>query len=236
MTTCLQIIQSVAKRVGVGSPSVVLSSSDLQIQQLLELANEEGQEAARRYPWTALQNEVSFTTLAVEDQGAVQTIAPGLNYIINDTIWNRTLRRPVFGPQAPQNWQQQKAFAINGPWSSYRVKAGHIFMYPVPVAGQSCFFECITKNWATDTTGVTGKTEFTADDDIILFDDSIFKLGVIWRFKQVKGFEYAEDFKKYENQILDAMARDGGKDWLSLTNTKYDIFPGVIVPAGSWAL
>jgi hypothetical protein len=41
--TCLQIIQSVCKRVGIASPSFVVASSDLQILQILELANEEGQ-------------------------------------------------------------------------------------------------------------------------------------------------------------------------------------------------
>lgn len=34
--------------------------------------------------------------------------------------------------------------------------------------------------------------------------------------------------------MLNAIARDGGRDMLNLDNAKYDIFPGVVVPAGSW--
>lgn len=236
MTTPLSIIQSASQRMGLTSPTYAAGSSDLIVLQMFALLNEEGQELARRYPWTALQNEGTFATLAAEDQGAVSAIASGLNYIINDTIWNRSLRRPVFGPRTPQEWQQSKAFAINGPWSSYRIKGGHLYMYPTPTAGQSCYFDYLTKNWATDSTGVTGKEALTVDTDLVLLDDNLLTIGLIWRFKQAKGLEYAEDYNKYERQVLDAMARDGGKDRLSLTNTKYDIFPGVVVPAGSWNL
>jgi len=59
-------------------------------------------------------------------------------------------------------------------------------------------------------------------------------LGTIWRWKKLKGFDYAEDFNVYERRIMDAMSKDGSKDWLSLSNTKYDIFPGIVVPSGSW--
>ena len=235
MTTCLQTIQSVAKRLGLPSPTVAVGSTDTTVLQLVELANEEGKEQAKRYPWTVLQSEAAYTTLAAEDQGAINTIAPGFGYIINDTIWNRSLRRPVFGPKTPQEWQQQKAFAINGPWSSHRIKGGHLYMYPTPSAGESCYFEYVSGNWC-ESSGGTGQSAFAADDDVVLLDDEIFKLGVVWRFKAMKGFEYAEDFNKYERRIADAMAKDGGKDSLNLSNTKYDIFPGVVVPAGSWNL
>lgn len=232
--TCLTIIQSICKRVGLDSPNAAVSSSDRQIQQIVDLCNESGQELARRYPWQGLLAVGNFTTLAVEDQGAIDTIAPGLDYIINDTIWNRTLRRPVFGPQTPQGREQQKAFAINGPWSSYRLIGGNVSMYPVPVAGQSCYFEYITKNWIT--TGSGTSPVWTDDSDIPKLDSALLILDTIWRFKAQKGLDYAEDFNKAEALALNLMARDGGKDTLSLTNTKYDIFPGVVVPAGSWGI
>jgi hypothetical protein len=200
------------------------------------MSNEEGQELSTRYPWVVLQNEATFTTVATENQGALETLAPGLNYVINDTIWNRDLRRPVFGPKTPQTWQQNKAFAINGPWSNYRLIGGNLKMYPTPSAGQTCVFEYITKNWLTDTTGATSRQTWLADTDVPLLDDQLIVLGTIWRWKAMKGFEYAEDFAKYERRVLDAMGRDGGKDFLSLSNTKYDIFPGVVVPAGSWGI
>lgn len=234
--SCLSLIQTVCARLGLTQPNTAVNSTDAQIIQLVAISNEEGQDLAARYPWTALQGEATYTTVALEDQGAVETIAPGLDYIVNDTIWNRDLRRPVFGPKSQQAWQQQKAFAINGPWSNYRIQQGHIKMFPVPSAGQDCYFEYISKNWLTDSTGATGYSEWNADTDVSVMDEQLLVLGTIWRWKKYKGFEYAEDFNTYERRVQNAMTRDGGKDWLNLNNTKYDIFPGVVVPAGSWAL
>lgn len=234
MATCLSIVQAVCGRLGQTTPTSAVGNTDPLVQSILALCNEEGQEQAARHEWTALQTEATYTTLAAEDQGLMETIAPGLGYIINDTIWNRSLRRPVFGPKTPQTWQQQKAFAINGPWSNFRVKAGHLYMYPVPSAGQSCYFEYTSRYWLTDSTGATGREEWAADDDVPKLEWLLIVLGTIWRWKKLKGFEYAEDFNTYERRISDAMAKDGSKDWLSLSNTKYDIFPGIVVPSGSW--
>lgn len=231
--TCLTLIQSVCLRVGLDAPNAAIGSSDRQVKQIVELSNEAGQETARRYPWQALLKVGSFTTLATEIQGAIQTIAPGLDNIINDTIWNRSLRRPVFGPRSPQMWEQQEAMAINGPWSGFRLQGGNLVMYPVPVAGQSCYFEYITQNWVTKSTSGTSAT-WTNDADTPLLDNNLLVLDTVWRFKQQKGLDYAEDFNKAERLCLDLMAKDGAKDVLNLGHTKYDILPGVVVPAGSW--
>ena len=77
---------------------------------------------------------------------------------------------------------------------------------------------------------------WSADDNVPLLDEDLLILGTIWRWKKLKGFEYAEDFADYERQVMDAMGRDGGKPTLSLTGSTYDIAPVVIVPSGSWNL
>lgn len=234
--TCLTIIQSVALQVGITRPSFAIASTDTQIMQLVELANKEGKSLASRIDWTALQAEATFTTLATESQGSLATIASGLKYIINDTIWNRTLRRPVFGPKTPQTWQQQVASGINGPWSSFRIRGGTLRMNPVPTAGQSCYFEYASKNWVTKASDATGTNAWSADGDTSVLDEDLLTLGTLWRWKQAKGFDYAEDFNEYERQVLDAIGRDGSKDTLNLSNTRYDVFPGIVVPSGSWNL
>jgi hypothetical protein len=233
--SCLSIIQSVAGRVGIPKPSFAYSSQDTQVLQLLELLNEEGQELANRANWTALNKQATFTTLAQQSQGLLSTIAPNCSFIINDTIWNRTLRRPVFGPRTPQEWQQQVAFSINGPWSNFRLEEGSILFFPVPTAGQTCAFEYATKNWVLKASdGTTTASAWTADGDTALLDEQIMTLGLIWRWKAAKGLAYEEDFNKYERRVLTAISRDGSKNSLSLDGSKYDVFPGVVVPAGSW--
>ena len=235
MLTCLQIIQTACRRLGIVSPNAAVSSSDPQIIQLVSLSEEEGQEQAKRYPWQALQKEATFTTLAAQVQGDMETIAPGWEYIVNDTIWNRSLRRPVYGPRSEQDWQQQKAMQINGPFNSFRIIAGQINFYPVPTAGQTCAFEYISRNWITTTTGSTSSV-WTDDADVPLLDDSLLILGTRWRWKQAKGLDYSEDYAIYERALSDKSNRDSGKAVLNLAGTRYDIQPAIVVPIGTWSL
>jgi hypothetical protein len=233
--SCLSIVQTVCKRIGIQSPIAAFTSQDQQIIQLLSLLEEEGQEQSTRYPWEALQTEATFTTVASQVQGTISVIAPGLDYIVNDTIWNRSLRRPVYGPKSQQDWQQAKAMQINGPFNSFRIIADVINFYPVPVAGQTCAFEYISTNWINTAAGGTSDL-WTSDTDTPKIDDQLLVMGTIWRWKAAKGLDYSEDFNKYERRVIDAMGRDAGKARLTMDGSTYDIQPVVMVPRGSWGV
>lgn len=234
--TLLQLVQEVSSLLAIPSTNAVTSSTDTQVLQLWKIANEEGRKQAARYPWQALTNEATFTTVATENQGAITTIAgSGFRSIVNNTIWNRTQMRPVFGPLSPSEWQNLKARTSTGPWSQYRIRGSNVIFNPVPTAGQSCYFEWISKNWAFSNASVA-QSSFLADDDQIYLDDEIFLQGMIWRWNKRKGFDYAEDFADYEKMIVDAMAKDGGKPTLNLAGSANDYPPGIMVPVGSWNL
>lgn len=232
--SCLQIIQSACRRIGILSPNAAITSVDPQIIQLVSLSEEEGQELSNRYNWQALQTETTFTTVAAQVQGTLETIAPGMDYIVNNTIWNRTLRRPVYGPRSEQEWQQIKAININGPFNSFRIINDAINFFPIPVAGQTCAFEYISRNWINLNSGGTSSI-WGNDADTPKLNDQLLILGIIWRWKQAKGLDYAEDFSKYEKRVLDSMNRDAGKQKLDLQGgNEYEIQPVVFVPRGSW--
>lgn len=233
----LTMLQSVAVRIGLNRPTAIVSSAEDEVIQLLEISNEEGKELSARYPWQNIKQESTFTTVATESQGTLDTICGSdFNFILNETFWNRSQRRPIFGPVSDQKWQQLKAQAIVGPWIQHRIRGNEILFIPVPAAGETCAFEWISKNWCSSSDGSTTSSQWTADTDIGKIDERVMSLGVIWRWKQIKGFEYAEDFAKYERAVMDYMARDGGKPRLNLGDSQYDVFPGVIVPSGNWAV
>lgn len=230
---CLQIMQTACRRIGIPSPAAAVTSTDLQVLQILSLSEEEGQEQATRYQWQTLRGEATFTTVAAQLQTTVSAIAPGLDYIVNETIWNRTLRRPVYGPKSAQDWQQSIANQINGPFNSFRVMGDAINFYPVPSAGDSCYFEYQSKNWISTSAGATSDT-WTNDADTPKLSGYLIVLGTIWRWKQAKGLDYAEDYAKYERHLADAMVRDASKPVLDLSGARWEIQPSIVVPAGSW--
>lgn len=232
--SALTIIQRVCQRLALALPPAAVTSTDQQTLQLLALLNEEGEELSERYPWQALNAEATFTSVATESQGALSTLASGFKYVINDTMWNRTGTRPVFGPLSPQGWQQRKSSSVTGPYSEYRIVGNALKFIPVPAAGLTVAFEYHSKNWVTLAAGGTASA-IAADADTALLDEQIMTMGLVWRFKHAKGFAYDEDFNKYERRVVDAMSRDGSKPVLSAGGGGGRL-GGIVVPEGSWPL
>jgi hypothetical protein len=215
--TCLSIVQDVCQELGINSPNAVVSSADPQIMQMLKLLNKEGKALSVRPAegWQAMQLQATFTTVAAETQTTVEAVAPNYKYIINNTIWNRSQRRPVFGPLTPQQWQAQQGWFSTGPYSQYRIQGGNINFIPAPAAGEECYFEYATKAWVTD--GATTYTQFTADGQTSLLDEELLRLGLLYRWKQAKGLDYSENKVEYEDRVNQAISRDTPKAILNMS-------------------
>lgn len=231
----LEIVQEASTRLGLSAPTSLIGSGDQTTKQMFSLLNESTKGISRAFSWECLQREASLTTVAAQDQGAISTLVPNLKSIINDTIWNRTLKRPVFGPLSPQLQAQNKAFFQSGPWNQFYIREGHLWFYPQPVAGQSVYVQYISKAVGKAYAG-TEINKFTLDTDIPFFDEELLILAIKWRFRRAKRFDSTDEKQDYEGCLNDLIARDGSKPVLSMDGTKYDIMPGIFIPAGSWPL
>ena len=80
-------VQRFCKRTNLDSPTTVIGNTDPQVQQILSLLEEEGNDLTGRGDWQELTNEALHTTIATESQGAMDTIATnGYRYIKNGTF------------------------------------------------------------------------------------------------------------------------------------------------------
>lgn len=223
--TCLSIVQAACDRLALARPNAVVTSSDPQVRQMLALLNEEGKSLSQETSWQVLRKQATFTTVATEQQCLLSDVAPGLKFIVNDTIWNRSLRMPVFGPLSPQVWQQQVAMFYKGPWNQFRVFNNAINFIPTPAVGQTCAFEYETRNWTTQ-----DGDSFQSDADTSLIDEDVLTLGLIWRFRQAKGLDFSADLTKYQRQVANLVSRESPKPILNLAG---DVFDAVGIPAGN---
>lgn len=230
--TLLEVVQRFCIRTGIPSPSFVVASTDSQVAQLRGLVDELCEEFVTRLKWTGLTKEALFITIAAEDQGALATIAPGIsgNSIDNDTIFNRTLRLPIYGPMAGDKWQALKALPTTGPFYKFRVRGGRILMNPAPPAGHQCAFEFRSKLVVLAADGVTIKQYCDADTDTFLVDDVLILAGLRWLWKKEKGLPYAEEFTRFEGMFNDQNARDGARPVLSMDNNQSrGAYPGIFI-------
>lgn len=237
--TAASAIQRFCAAVGVPQPSDPFGDSTSTTAQMLELLNQEGRSLSRRYDWQELTFEATFTTAAAESQGTLTSIIGAtqqLRKIVNDTIWNRTTKQPIFGPLSKQTWQAQKALSISGPFPQYRIRENTLRFIPNPTAGQTCAFEYVSSCWLQASGAGAFKVNVSANTDTILLNEELVMAGMEWRWLRKKGLSYSEEFNSYERLVKSEMSINGTKATLRMDGASNKMRPGITVPIGSWNL
>lgn len=230
--TLLSIVQDACDRLGLARPDAAYSSSDQQIIQLVALAQQEGKELARRHGWQALTAEQTFTATATETQSSA--VPSDFDRFIDGTFYNRTQKRPVHGPYNAQEWQFSKGVLTTTIVEVWRQRGDDILIAPTPTAGDTYAFEYVSTQWCQSSASVA-QAAWASDADTAKLSEEIITDGVVWRFLKAKGFDYAEEFRTYELQVKQRIARDGGKPILNAGRSR-SASRGAYVPDGNWNL
>jgi hypothetical protein len=232
------LLQEFCDRRGLDRPGSVMSNQDDTIRQLRALANEVVAEITRRPgTWPMLQKETTFTSVAAELQGAIRTIAPyGFQSLQLDTIYDRTERRPIFGPRGAPAWQENKALPITGPLYTYRIWQGNLYIQPAMPADHTCAFE-YSSNWAIlAADGTTWKQRYSADTDTFGLDDDLLLTGLDWKWRRAQGISYAQERDDWEANLTNFIGRQSTAGNLNMAGGTGDVRPGIWVPAGNWPI
>lgn len=210
--TALTIIQTAAAWLSLPVPTGdVFASTDPQTIQLRSLLNEDlddlrtwGDSLQRK-----LMRQHTFTTLAADVQPA-NALPDDLEYIITDTMWDRTVTRPVVGPITPQTWQAWKARPVlTSILYGYRLRGNEFLTAPNPPAGDSVYYEYIS-NLAVYSDGATtpDQTQFEANTDTSIYPDVLLARGIRWRFLKAKQFAWEDDHAQWSAMMQRYMARN----------------------------
>lgn len=229
--TLLEIIQEVCRLTSLPVPTVVVTSTDVQVQQLWAIANEEGKSLQRSYDWQLLTLQYTFSTSNSPDQPTA--IPADLDRWLANTMFDRTTRREVLGPITPQQWQAIQAQPqLNRVFLAWRERTGVFYMTPTASLNDTVAYEYVTKNWVLSA-NLTPQASFLADTDSPVLSSDQIILGIRWRFLKSKGIDYAQDFETYERQKAILQAKDGGNGRLNITG-RYTVYPWSNVPIGNY--
>ena len=234
--SALSIIQDHCLIHALNIPASVVGSADAGVQQLFGILNELLDEVVTESKFNVTTQEAVFTAIAAEDQGALTTIAPnGYQAIIFETFYDRTLKRPMYGPLDETAWQQIKALPNPGPFYKYRIRGDHLLINPVPAAPLSILAFEYMSSWAVVSAAGAAKQAITVDTDTFVFPDRILRRGLSARWKQIKGLPYQFDEAQYYNLLNNYIARDKVKRRINVAHpAPTDIQPGIFVPSGNW--
>lgn len=227
-------------RLSLTQPTVVVTSTDLQVLQMLELLKEAAEDLADYgiddSCWQALQREHTFVTVAQEEQTNTP-IPADFGRFITGTFYDRTSQRQLAGPLSPAQYQQQQARPVLlQPYLTFRERDGALLITPSPAAGDTIAYEYVSSYYAVSSAGVA-KREFTSDDDTTYLDEELLKKSLRWRWKQAKGLDYGEDMATFERATAAKFASDGGMPVLSIGAPAPRPQPELLnIPQGSWGV
>ena len=207
--TILSVVKDVCAAVGVLLPTSVFTNitGNRTMAEMLSLANEMAQRIAYdTRDWTRLKKIATFTGDGVKT--AFDLPANYKRMLLTTGVWRSTsaLQPMTFVPDLNE-WMQRRALGRFTPWGEWTMVGGQMLIFPVMAAGVTATFAYLDKNCVTLASGGVGDA-FLADGDSFLLDERMWKLGMIWQWKALKGSPYAEDMGSYE----DALAMVSGHD------------------------
>ena len=179
---------------------------------MLATANRVGRELAKR-DWAVLQKEYTFTSTS----GTTEYVFPSdWARGIDDTAYDVAEYERMRGSLSPQDWRYLKNTLGTSAYinDTYRVKqntSGNskaFFVDPAPASGKTYVYEYISKNWVLNSASTVGRTAFAQDNDITVFDDHLFELGMIAYFKRETGLDYGTDYAEYQAEADRVFAQD----------------------------
>jgi hypothetical protein len=163
----------------------------------------------------------------------------GFDWFQNRTMWDRTNRWELIGPDSPQMDQWHRSGIVTtGPRRHFRQVgpyANNFRIWPPPnelTSPLQLVFEYMSLNAvithggaSVPPTSPSYSQYFVNDDDISLLDDQAIIMGVKWMFWEVKGFgSYVTLQQRWIDYVDRLIARDGAAPTLQLAKRASPVF------------
>ena len=213
--------QNVADFTGFERPTSVISNTDPIARQLLALAQREGKQLMRVSDWAILKKEHTFST---SNGTAAYALPSDFDRLVLETSYNRSDNDILTGPISSSEYQLvNHGMATTGTTEKFRLKAASnalkFELDPTPSSTQTIGFEYVSNQFC-QSSGGSGQAAWAADTDTGILDETTMEMGITWRFKAAHGLDFAEDFRQYQLEVRQAVARNGSSPVLQLDDAR----------------
>jgi hypothetical protein len=181
--------------------------------------------------WPELTKEKIFLTVATQVQPGA--LAADFARFVDNSIWDRSTGRQVYGPLSPQQWQlEQSSPTFSSLYYGFRLRGTDWLMTPTPSVGETIAYEYVSNlSVYKSTDSVPTQDHFQADTDRSIFPETILARGVRWRFLRAKGMPYSQEYQVWVELVQRHASRDGGMPKLNLqTGGSPQDFVGFTIP------
>lgn len=210
----LTTVQDAMVLCGFESPSLVYASTDPTVGIFKSLSVVEGDALSRRFDWRSLKVLGSLTGDGTSTDFALP--ADFDRFVTGWPLWideEPVLPLQMVNDDEMLRYKVAQTDPVNPIW---RLFGDNIEFYPAPDNGEVIKLEYRSRYWIVDETLATRKPRWTADTDVSLLPERLITLGLVWRFKASKGFDYGEDYRTYQIECAKAGAVDNGRQVITM--------------------
>jgi len=199
--------------VALDKPDAVFGTATRELVELGQIAQQVADEIALAHEWSELD---VLETMTGDGATTAFNLPGDYRRMLTDTqVWSSIQNTPLPLIKNRNTWLGE---IIRGdvPIVARCIIYGGQFQFnPAPADGE------LVKYWYQSTEIVTAadastKDEFTADTDTFRLDETLLKLGIIWKWRHTKGLPYAEHMNDYERRLSKLIAPDAGTETISL--------------------
>lgn len=216
----LTVVQNAMTLAGLPTPSSAFSNTNDTVEQFIRLVYIEGRDLMKRHDWNLLLTTQTLTCGASAPQSGYP-VAAFDRMARGTTMWNTTNDTPIYGPMNSDEWSQLSVLNITSVTQYWRLIGG-VLNIRAPVSGDGIQYEYVSNKWIYQAAS-TLATTLIGDSDTFVFPENLMEQGLVWRFKQSKQLDYAEDLKTYEITLMDSISSDrGGRRKISTDREIFD--------------
>lgn len=184
-------------------------------------------------------NAEPLTAQDIQFQQDTYAMPPDFDFYTNRTMWDRTNRWELIGPDSPQLDQWHRSgIVVTGPRRHFRqlgAMANQFRIWPAPaeitsplqlVFEYSSIYAVAVHGQVNDTNPVSSFAQyFKNDDDTCLLNAQAVIMGIKWMFWEVKGFgSYITMQNRWIDYVKRLIARDGASPTLPMVNRTNPLF------------
>lgn len=215
LTLCQDALRALGEY-EVPSAIITATNNDTAVK-LLAIAKHSLAFNANIYAWQRLTAEYTFPTVASDGE---YDLPSDFDWIVNDSVWDRTNRRKFGGPIAPQDWQALQASQVTSQFDPlFRIRGNSFLVYPTPSTVRTIAYEYQKNTHCQSSDGATAKVTFTADADVPRVPEFLLQLDIAWRWRKAAALPYDTELDEYVNYLQRITARDGGKAKISMSRS-----------------
>ena len=198
--------QACTSGIALEKPSAVYGSTTREHVELANIANEMAAMIAASHEWQIL-NKIAVIT----GDGTTEDFALPADFdrmLDKSQLWSTSLETPLSPISDRDDWLELDIKTIDFVINAWIIYAGEIHIKPALSTGVQVKYFYQSNLWGLN--GATPISEFTADTNTFRIDERLLKLGIIWKWREMKGLPYAEDLATYERLLAKLAMRDKG--------------------------